>query len=320
MWARRARYSSLVVSVVLGALASRATSGEVLASHVGSSDPTTEGWRFELSQLDPHNPPFVGPVVNDTGSGIHAWRIDTLSNGLGVDSLSDEELYLFDLDPADASRAMEWGWRLTGKVKMAGGKGVSLGFYAQETVYAVYLEVDGGDLLLNTAEDAPSTFRAANRAGQYELIGLQDVNADGSSEVTVGGVEVLSGYSGLSANVYRNLTLFGDTVGLTGGDYEGDASFAEVRFEILSRLHGDANLDGSVDDNDLSLLLANWTGVGGEGKNWGQGDFDGNGAVSDADLSLLLTNWTGSGAVPEPATLSLLVAGAVVVVRHRPRP
>ncbi len=52
-------------------------------------------------------------------------------------------------------------------------------------------------------------------------------------------------------------------------------------------------------------MLSNWTGAGGEGGTWGTGDFDGNGSVSDDDLSLLLANWTGAPpqavAVPEPA-------------------
>jgi hypothetical protein len=85
---------------------------------------------------------------------------------------------------------------------------------------------------------------------------------------------------------------------------------------------GDANLDGIVDDDDLSLLLANWTGVGGEGKTWAQGDFTGNGAVSDSDLSLLLANWTGRApvaAIPEPAGLSLLAVATLILRTRRLR-
>ena len=49
------------------------------------------------------------------------------------------------------------------------------------------------------------------------------------------------------------------------------------------------------------------------------GDSNFDRAVDDSDLSLLLANWTGSTAVPEPATLSLLAVGALVL-RHKRRP
>ena len=81
---------------------------------------------------------------------------------------------------------------------------------------------------------------------------------------------------------------------------------------------GDVNLSGSVNDDDLSLLLANWV-IGDE---WGEGDLNENGTVNDDDLSLLLANW-GAGssaapeAVPEPLTLSLLVMGGCGLILRR---
>jgi len=82
---------------------------------------------------------------------------------------------------------------------------------------------------------------------------------------------------------------------------------------------GDANADGRVDDDDLSILLAHWTGAGGAEGTWATGDFDGNGAISDVDLSFLLANWAGAAgtAVPEPATLGLSVLGGLALLRRR---
>ena len=79
---------------------------------------------------------------------------------------------------------------------------------------------------------------------------------------------------------------------------------------------GDANFDGAVDDDDLSLLLANW---GSTTAGWGQGEFSGTPPINDDDLSLLLANWTPGGAVPEPLTLVLLAAGAVALTRRTRR-
>ncbi len=87
-------------------------------------------------------------------------------------------------------------------------------------------------------------------------------------------------------------------------------------------LTGDANYNGWIDDNDLSLLLANWTGSHGSGETWATGDFSADGAVDDNDLSLLLANWTGTPqeiSVPEPTALSLLAASLFALTVRRRR-
>ncbi len=85
-----------------------------------------------------------------------------------------------------------------------------------------------------------------------------------------------------------------------------------------ARIMGDVNLSGSVNDDDLSLLLANWV-IGDE---WGEGDLNESGAVNDDDLSLLLANWGAGGsaapeAVPEPASVALLLPAVLALIRRR---
>ena len=53
---------------------------------------------------------------------------------------------------------------------------------------------------------------------------------------------------------------------------------------------GDLNCDGTVDANDLAVVLAAW------GTNNPAADIDGNGTVDAADLSFILANWGASGA------------------------
>ncbi len=94
-----------------------------------------------------------------------------------------------------------------------------------------------------------------------------------------------------------------------------------VEFEAPS-LMGDVNLDGFVDDDDMSLLLANW----GTGNEWGLGDFNSDNTVDDDDLSLLLANWNegspppmAGDPVPEPATMLMLGIGGVGALLRRKR-
>ena len=103
--------------------------------------------------------------------------------------------------------------------------------------------------------------------------------------------------------------------------------FAELYFDDLeytamsTAAYGDANCDGVIDDDDLSLLLANW----GQSGQWAQGNFNGDDVINDDDLSLLLANWSregsqsgtdGSAAVPEPATVFILGIGALAAIRR----
>ena len=71
------------------------------------------------------------------------------------------------------------------------------------------------------------------------------------------------------------------------------------------QLPGDANGDGKVDINDLTIVLANYDQTG---MNWNAGDFTGSGKVDINDLTIVLANYdrrqpggaAGVGAVPEP--------------------
>jgi len=86
---------------------------------------------------------------------------------------------------------------------------------------------------------------------------------------------------------------------------------------------GDADLDGDVDLDDLTIL---GTFYNTPGHTWGQGDFDADGNVDLDDLTLLGANYDQGGGpvppgppVPEPATCAVLLLATCLVAPRRCR-
>jgi hypothetical protein len=96
---------------------------------------------------------------------------------------------------------------------------------------------------------------------------------------------------------------------------------------VSNVLPGDANQDGRVDINDLTIVLTNYGKS--SGMSWTTGDFNGDGRVDINDLTIVLTNYgqtaaaSGSlAAVPEPSAAALAAATAASLIafgwRRRP--
>ena len=130
--------------------------------------------------------------------------------------------------------------------------------------------------------------------------------------------------SGWTVNTARSINDAGQIVGTA--TYGGN-SYAYI-LSLPQALPGDANLDGRVDINDLTIVLANY---GKLGLTWTQGSMDGdpNGAVDINDLTIVLANYGATAgasaaarfsAVPEPGSLLLAVAAvAGLLAFARPR-
>jgi hypothetical protein len=89
-------------------------------------------------------------------------------------------------------------------------------------------------------------------------------------------------------------------------------------------LKGDANLDGTVDAQDLNTLALRWQQTQ---QVWSTGDFTGEGTVNALDLNQIGLNWqssipiaAASQAVPEPSGVALLIAsGCALLAATRQR-
>jgi hypothetical protein len=96
----------------------------------------------------------------------------------------------------------------------------------------------------------------------------------------------------------------------TGGGLLPGANLDDMPAMVMRlTLSGDANLDGTVDINDLTTVLAHY---GQTGMTWTQGEFTGDGTVDINDLTIVLAHYNqsvgafaGPAAVPEPTTLLL---------------
>lgn len=107
--------------------------------------------------------------------------------------------------------------------------------------------------------------------------------------------------------------------GQENGAYAALSQFYQTFSQVPTEHFGDANADGAVNVGDLGILAANW---GQSGKGWDQANFTPSDYVVDVgDLGVLAANWGwvapgGQGAVPEPATLSLLALGGLTMLRR----
>ena len=96
----------------------------------------------------------------------------------------------------------------------------------------------------------------------------------------------------------------------------------------MAAVPGDANLNGTVDQNDFDLVIGNFGSAGG----WTQGDFNYDGVIDRNDFDLVLgelpvssfdpapvyqcVGAAGFSPVPEPGTLALLAAGLIGLLAY----
>ncbi len=172
-------------------------------------------------------------------------------------------------------------------------------------------------------------------SGTYNYALAIDANGDvvGGSDIG-GGVAHAFLYSGGEMSDLNSLTRPASGWTLTSATaissngyiagYETNGAGQTDAFLLKPALPGDANLDGKVDINDLTIVLANY---GQTGTSWTTGEFTGDGTVDINDLTIVLAHYNQSvgaaslAAVPEPSSVALLAAVALsavwVIARRR---
>ena len=161
----------------------------------------------------------------------------------------------------------------------------------------------GESQLINNAGQVvgQTTVGGTPHAAVWNAIGgLQDLNALPPGILPAG--FVLNNATAIDNN--------GDIVGY-GTDGSGHSDQA---FLLRAAIPGDANLDGRVDINDLTIVLANYGQM--TGMTWTTGNVNGDTRVDINDLTIVLANYgrtaaagAAPAAVPEPGALLLLAAG-----------
>ena len=222
---------------------------------------------------------------------------------------------------------------------------ISLGFVAGTTLAGAPLVGEAAELTFSAAlpgggtqepyvlaityrdEDVPSAIEETalrilylQSPGQWTEAILANSDAGAGGAFFVGSFEEFEDAAGGFEESGLPLSAFGlDPVGNQAWAILDHAGIFAIG--VPDATMGDANLDGVVDDNDLSPLLAHWGQdvTGQPGRGWGQGEFDGLAPVQDNDLSLLLANWTGAGAVPEPASAMVVLLGFASAALRRGR-
>lgn len=99
----------------------------------------------------------------------------------------------------------------------------------------------------------------------------------------------------------------------------GQLILANLFYAELTRVIGDLDGDGDVDDSDFAIIFSNFTGPGFYYSLTKDGDWDGDGDVDDSDFAVSFSNFTGpsSALVPEPSTILLMIFGTFFATKRK---
>jgi hypothetical protein len=200
-----------------------------------------------------------------------------------------------------------------------------------------------GQLLMDTGDNTLNGFIIHSQSGDFtglaDLAGLppgfEEFNTNKPETIAAQSfLAVLTGLHDFGPNAVNRGMLWNAAEGRWDIDdwvftytVDGVESVFYGDIELTGELPGDTNRDGVIDAWDIQRILAANSYLHGGGWNWEKGDFNGDGFVNWTDIQMILDHDqydSGMGPmlmamVPEPATLALMSAGAIALLRRRRR-
>ncbi|HEX3357751.1 MAG TPA: autotransporter-associated beta strand repeat-containing protein [Tepidisphaeraceae bacterium] len=190
--------------------------------------------------------------------------------------------------------------------------------------YTGITTVQGGTLILRGAGAQNPVLNGTSGADLKAGRLLLDYSGGGSDPIAQ--VRTILG-AGYASNFATGPIHSSNTPDMRKGiGYFDNATSSQVA--LMYTWYGDANLDGQVNIADFNTLATNFGTA--SGVNWQTGDFNYDGSVNLLDLNAIASNFGASpiaGAappalgtlVPEPASISVLLAGSAAIMARRRR-
>ena len=270
---------------------------------------------------------LAGGVLNLSGGEIHISSTGSFEHSGGhltnVGSVLNEGVYtvtrndpMFPEREFAMSNVVEFTQTAAGtlSIQLAGPDGYTSPLATCSAVCGIqWIQVDGElRIVASTVYSDPATrgtaddivlIEAGNSVGAFDTVNY----AGEPLTIDFGGEDGISFRSYVDNGLFRNISYTATT----------------VQLQNLLALAGDTNGDMDVDLGDYTTLTINFDPIGSGGiHTWHEGNFDEDDDIDLSDYNALTSNFDplgyGTLAVPEPASVFLLLTGLLTAVVFRP--
>jgi len=181
------------------------------------------------------------------------------------------------------------------------------------------IQIIGGTVISGKIYETPLTGDAGDYAS-FEALGSTLTFDMGTEGVSFGSLSDVTDQFGGSFRLGGALSSANAELQATYDD--ANSTFTVTAVDLSGTL-GDANGDGVVDSADYIMVKTHFGGAPAAGTEGSGGDFNDNGTVDWDDLQTLMEGFNPAGgteAIPEPATLLIMMAaGLPVMLKRRQR-